>query len=71
MEPVEPVLKNICQSNTYGKDLSWSHLDDEHRVQERQQLKDQQSCMSVFVAYPKVPVATKSTSPDMTTVFDA
>ena len=26
MEPVEPVLKNIYQSNTYRKDLSWSHF---------------------------------------------
>ena len=33
MEPVEPVLKNIYQSNTYRKDLSWPHFDDEPRVQ--------------------------------------
>ena len=29
MEPVEPVLKKIYQSNTYRKDLSWPHFDDE------------------------------------------
>ena len=29
MEKVEPVQKNIYQSNTYRKDLSWQHLDDE------------------------------------------
>ena len=50
MEPFEPVLKNIYQSNTYRKDLSWPHFDDEPRVQEKQQVKDQQSCISVFVA---------------------
>ena len=37
MEPVEPVLKNIYQSNTYRKDLSWPHFDDEPRVQEKLQ----------------------------------
>ena len=54
MEPVKPVLKNICQSNTYRKD--------EPRVQEKQQVKDQRSCIFVFVA-------TRCTSPDVTTVF--
>ena len=42
MEPVEPVLKNIYQNNTYRKDLSWPHFDDEPRVQEKQQVKEQQ-----------------------------
>ena len=36
-------------SNTYTKDLSWLHFEDEPRVQKRQQVKDEQSCMSVFV----------------------
>ena len=40
-------------------------------VQERQQVKNQQSCISVFVVYPTIQVATRSTSPDMTTVFHA
>ena len=35
MEPVEPVLKNIYQSNTYRQDLSWPHFDDEPKVQEK------------------------------------
>ena len=35
MEPVEPVQKNIYQSNTYRTDLSWLHFDNEPRVQER------------------------------------
>ena len=51
METVEPVQMNIYQSNTYKKYLSWLHFDDEPRVQERQQEKDQQSCISSFVAY--------------------
>ena len=29
VEPVEKVLKNIYQSYTYRKDLSWPHLDDQ------------------------------------------
>ena len=55
VEPVEPVLKNIYQSNTYRKDLSWPHFDDESRVQEKQQVKDQQSCIIIFVACLTIP----------------
>ena len=32
---VEQVLKNIYQSNTYRKYLSWPHFDNEPRVQEK------------------------------------
>ena len=32
LEPVEPVQMNIYQSDTYRKDLSWLHFDDEPRV---------------------------------------
>ena len=46
---------NIYQSNTYKKDLSWLHFDNEPRVQEKQQVKDQQSCIFVFVACLTVP----------------
>ena len=35
--------------------LTWLYFDNEPRVQERQQVKDQQSCISVFVAYPTIP----------------
>ena len=49
MEPGEPVLMNIYQSNTYRKDLGWPHFDSELRVQEKQQMKDQQSCVFVFI----------------------
>ena len=38
VEPVEPVLKNIYQSNTYRKDLRWPHFDNEPRVQEKQKV---------------------------------
>ena len=34
VEPVDTVLKNIYQSNTYRRDLSWPHFDDDIRVQE-------------------------------------
>ena len=37
VEPLEPVQINIYQSNTYSKDLSFLHLKDEPRVQERRQ----------------------------------
>ena len=57
MEPVEPVLKNIIQSNTYRKDLNWSHFDDEPRVQEKQQVKDLQSCILAFVALLIIPIS--------------
>ena len=48
MESVEPIQINIYQSYAYRKDLSWLHFDNEPRVQERQQLKDQQSHISVL-----------------------
>ena len=52
VEPLQPIQMNIYQSNTYRKNLSWLHFDDEPRFQERQQVKDKQPCISVFVAYP-------------------
>ena len=55
MEPVKPVLKNIYQSNSYRKDLDWLHFDDESKVQVKQQVKDQQSCLFVFVASLTIP----------------
>ena len=51
VETVEPVQMNIYQSNIYRKDLSWLHFKDEPRVQERQQVKDQKSKISVFPSY--------------------
>ena len=50
MAPVKRVQMNIYQSNTCRKDLSWLHFDNEPWVQGRQQVKDQQSYISVFVA---------------------
>ena len=55
MEPVHPVQMNIRQSSTYRKDLSWAYFDDEPRVPERQQVKDQQSYISVSTAYLTYP----------------
>ena len=56
-EPVEPVQINIYQSNTYKKNLSWLPFDNVSRVQGRQQVKDQQSCIFVFVAYLTFPIS--------------
>ena len=36
-KPAQPGLKNIYQSNTDRKDLSWQHFDTEPRVQEKHQ----------------------------------
>ena len=38
-------------------DFNWIRFNDEPRAQERQQLKDQQSCISIFVASPTVPIS--------------
>ena len=57
---------NICQSNTYRKDFSWLHFDSESRVQKRQPVKNQQSCVFAFIVYLIFPG-----SSDMTTVFHA
>ena len=46
---------NIYQSNAYRKDLSWLYFDDDPITQERQQVKDEQSYISVLVAYVKFP----------------
>ena len=36
VEPVKQVQMNIYKSNTYRKDLSWLHFDDEPRVGSRE-----------------------------------
>ena len=53
---------------TYRKDLSWPHSDDEPRLQEKQQVKDQQSCIFIFVASLTI-LATRGTSPEIAIVF--
>ena len=40
---------NIYQSNTYRKDLSSLNFNNDPTVKERQQVKDQQPYLSVFV----------------------
>ena len=61
MEPVEPVQMNIYQVSIY----SWLHFDDELKVQEMQQMKDQQSFISVFELTKQFQVATRSTKPTL------
>ena len=63
VKPVEPVHINIYQSNTYRKGLAWLHFNDEPRVQERQQVKDQQPCISIFVGYPTIPSSNQEHQP--------
>ena len=55
VKPVEPVQINTYQNNTYWKDLIWLHFNNEPRVQERQQVKDQQVYISIFVDYLTIP----------------
>ena len=55
MEPVQAAQINIYQNNTYRKYLSWLHFDNAPRVQERKQVKNQQSCISFFVAHLTMP----------------
>ena len=45
---------NIYQSNAYRKDLRLLHFDNEPRVQEKQQMKDQQSYTSVFCSLSSI-----------------
>ena len=42
MESVQSVQMNIYQSNTYRKDLSWQHFNNQPRVQQKQQVYDQE-----------------------------
>ena len=63
MEPVELDQQNIYQNNTYRKDLSRPHLDNEPRVQEKQQVKDQQSCIFIFVACLTIPSSKQEHQP--------
>ena len=54
---------NIYQSNTYRKDFSWLRFDDEPGVQERHQVKDQQSYISVFIADLTIPSGSNEHQP--------
>ena len=63
-EPVQLVKKDIYQSNTCVKDLSWLHFDDVPKVQERHQVKDQEYYIPVSVAYLSYTSSSRSTSPD-------
>ena len=60
MEPVQPVQMNTYQSNIYRKDLSWLYF-----------YNDSTYISTYLFLYliQQFQVATRSTSPDMTTVF--
>ena len=60
---------NIYQSNTYRKDLSWLHFNDQLRVQERHQVKEQNPAYPFFQLIQQFQVATRRNTPDITTVF--
>ena len=63
VEPVQLVKKDIYQSNTCIKDLSWLHFDDKPKVQERDQVKDQEYYIPVSVAYLLYTSSSRSTNP--------
>ena len=54
VDPVQPVQMNIYESITYRKDLRSLHFNDGPRVQERQQVLDQQSCIPISVALSNI-----------------
>ena len=58
VDPVVPVQMKIYQSNTYRKDLSWLRFEDKPRVQERQQVLDQESYLPVSVTWLTYPSST-------------
>ena len=64
-------LKNQTNKNEGDTVVKLATFHNEPRVQERQQMKDQQSCIFIFVAYPTIPSRPRSTSPDMATIFHA
>ena len=43
-------VESVKSVITYRKDISWLHFSNESRVKERQQVKDQQSCISIFLS---------------------
>ena len=55
MEAVQPVYMNMYQIDIFRKDISWVHLHDEPRVQEKEQVKIQQFYITVSVAHPTNP----------------
>ena len=57
VEQDELVQMNIYQGYVYRKDWSWLHFDDRTRFHERQQVKDQQSYILVFIIYPTFPIS--------------
>ena len=48
------IMQSIRIIIYYRKDFSWPHFNNEARVQEKQQVNDQQSYIFVFVAFPTI-----------------
>ena len=72
-ESRKDVQMNICQSNTYQKDLSWLHFNKEQKVQKKKKKKWQTNSLThlflYFVQHIQVVVGNKS--PGMTAKFHA
>ena len=51
VEPVQVIQMNNYQSDSYRKDLSWLHSDDEPRVQETQRVKDQDPQLGAMLSF--------------------
>ena len=49
MEPVQLVQMNICQSNTYRKYFSRLDFNNKQKIQQRPQVKDQESYIPVSI----------------------
>ena len=62
-EPSEPVDMNTYQINNYRKNVTRLHFEDEPKVQGRQLVKDQRSCISLSVAYLTTPTSNQEHQP--------
>ena len=51
LEPLKPVQMDMYQSNIYRKGLILLHFNDEPEVQEKQQVTDLESPVSIFAHY--------------------
>ena len=71
VEPFELVKMNIYQNNTYKEDFSVLHLNNEPRVQEKQQEKTNHLAYPFLQPIQQFQVAARSTIPGMIAVFNA
>ena len=61
--------KDIYQSNTCRKNLTWPHFDNQPRIEEREKVKDRSLAYLFLYLVQQFQVANRGTSPEMTTVF--